>query len=80
MVGCGQGRGVQDPVRYARLSGRDPSDWSFYLALVNFKIGVPAEGTTHRALHGAGDVENTDPAVQATPRFIAAARRALAGG
>lgn len=62
---------------YARLSGRDLGDWNFYLALANFKIGVIAEGITHRALHGAGDVQNAGAAAQAAPEFIAAARNAL---
>lgn len=62
---------------YARLSGRDLSDWNFYLALANFKIGVIAEGITHRAQHGAKDVQNAGAAAQATPEFIAAARNAL---
>ncbi|MEB3032363.1 phosphotransferase family protein [[Mycobacterium] nativiensis] len=62
---------------YARLSGRDLSDWSFYLALANFKIGVIAEGITHRAQHGAKDVQNAGEAAQAAPEFIAAARKAL---
>ncbi|MGV0749618.1 phosphotransferase family protein [Mycolicibacter minnesotensis] len=62
---------------YARLSGRDLSDWNFYLALANFKIGVIAEGITHRAQHGAKDVQNAGEAAQAAPEFIAAARNAL---
>lgn len=62
---------------YARLSGRDLSDWNFYLALANFKIGVIAEGITHRAQHGAKDVQNAGAAAQAAPEFIAAARNAL---
>ncbi|ORV54074.1 acyl-CoA dehydrogenase [Mycolicibacter engbaekii] len=62
---------------YARRSGRDLSDWNFYLALANFKIGVIAEGITHRAQHGAKDVQNAGAAAQATPEFIAAALKAL---
>ncbi|MEO6794761.1 MAG: phosphotransferase family protein [Mycobacterium sp.] len=62
---------------YAQLSGRDLGDWNFYLALANFKIGVIAEGITHRAQHGAGDVLHADEAAQAAPEFIAAARKAL---
>jgi len=62
---------------YARLSGRDLSDWNFYLALANFKIGVIAEGITHRVQHGAKDVQNAGEAAQAAPEFIAAARKAL---
>ena len=58
-------------------SGRDLSDWNFYLALANFKIGVIAEGITHRAQHGAKDVQNAGAAAQATPEFIAAALKAL---
>ncbi len=63
--------------QYAQLSGRDLSDWSFYQALASFKIGVIAKGITHRAQHGAKDVQNADAAAQATPEFIAAARKAL---
>ncbi|MEB3070752.1 phosphotransferase family protein [[Mycobacterium] vasticus] len=63
--------------QYARLSGRDLGDWNFYLALANFKIGVIAEGITHRAQHGAKDVHNAGEAAQAAPEFIAAARKAL---
>lgn len=62
---------------YARLSGRDLSDWNFYLALANFKVGVIAEGITHRAQHGATDMLNGEGAAQAAPEFIAAARKAL---
>ncbi|CAJ1493229.1 phosphotransferase family protein [[Mycobacterium] kokjensenii] len=63
--------------QYAQLSGRDLGAWNFYLALANFKIGVIAEGITHRALHGAGDVQNAGEAAQAAPEFIAAALKAL---
>ncbi|MGV0627654.1 phosphotransferase family protein [Mycolicibacter minnesotensis] len=62
---------------YAQLSGRDLGAWDFYLALANFKIGVIAEGITHRAQHGAKDVMNAGAAAQAAPEFIAAARKAL---
>lgn len=63
--------------QYAQLSGRDLGEWNFYLALANFKIGVIAEGITHRAQHGAGNVLHADEAAQAAPEFIAAARKAL---
>jgi aminoglycoside phosphotransferase (APT) family kinase protein len=63
--------------QYAQLSGRDLGEWNFYLALANFKIGVIAEGITHRAQHGAKDVQNAGAAAQAAPEFIAAARKAL---
>lgn len=66
--------------QYAKLSGRDLADWNFYLALANFKIGVIAEGITHRAAHGAGGVLHADEAAQAAPEFIAAARTALRCG
>jgi aminoglycoside phosphotransferase (APT) family kinase protein len=62
---------------YAQLSGRDLGEWNFYLALANFKIGVIAAGITHRAQHGAKDVQNAGEAAQAAPEFIAAARKAL---
>lgn len=63
--------------QYAQLSGRDLGEWNFYLALANLKIGVIAEGITHRAQHGANDVQNAGEAAQAAPEFIAAARKAL---
>ncbi|ORA80110.1 acyl-CoA dehydrogenase [Mycolicibacter kumamotonensis] len=63
--------------QYAQLSGRDLGEWNFYLALANFKIGVIAEGITHRAQHGAGNVLHADEAAQAAPEFIAAARKEL---
>lgn len=63
--------------QYAQLSGRDLGEWNFYLALANFKIGVIAEGITHRAQHGANDVQNAGASAQAAPEFIAAARKAL---
>lgn len=63
--------------QYATLSGRDLGQWSFYLALANFKIAVIAEGITHRARQGAGNVAHADQAAQAAPEFINAARKAL---
>lgn len=62
--------------RYAALSGRDLRNWSFYLALANFKLGVIAEGITHRALRGS-DAGDALRAAQATPEFMAAGLREI---
>ncbi|MEU1208369.1 phosphotransferase family protein [Nocardia sp. NPDC005825] len=64
--------------RYATLSGRDLGSWNFYLALANFKLGVIAEGITHRALRGS-DAGDALRAADSTPEFMAAGLRALHG-
>ncbi|WP_253784160.1 phosphotransferase family protein [Nocardia amikacinitolerans] len=64
---------------YAELSGRDLANWPFYLALANFKLGVIAEGITHRALHGSDSGRAAARAAEATPEFMAAGLRALNG-
>ncbi|WP_072750909.1 phosphotransferase family protein [Rhodococcus maanshanensis] len=64
---------------YAIASGRDLGDWSFYLALANFKLGVIGEGITHRALQGSDSGAGAVRAAEATPEFIAAGLRALKG-
>ncbi|MFC7449029.1 phosphotransferase family protein [Rhodococcus daqingensis] len=64
---------------YAVASGRDLGDWSFYLALANFKLGVIGEGITHRALQGSDSGAGAVRAAEATPEFIAAGLRALKG-
>ncbi len=62
---------------YAVASGRDLRSWGFYLALANFKLGVIAEGITHRALRGADSGSPAVRAADATPEFMAAGLRAL---
>jgi aminoglycoside phosphotransferase (APT) family kinase protein len=62
--------------RYAELAGIDLGDWDFYLALANLKLGVIAEGITHRALAGAAS-DGAERAAEATAEFIAAGLRQL---
>ncbi len=57
--------------RYAVATGRDLGDWDFYLALANLKLGVIAEGITHRALAGAAS-DGAERAAEATAEFISA--------
>ncbi|MFF0815694.1 phosphotransferase family protein [Rhodococcus sp. NPDC003318] len=64
---------------YAVASGRDLGDWTFYLALANFKLGVIGEGITHRALQGSDAGSGAARAAEATGEFMAAGLRALAG-
>lgn len=64
---------------YATASGRDLGDWSFYLALANFKLGVIGEGITHRALQGSDSGSGAARAAEATGEFMAAGLRSLAG-
>ncbi|WP_436838634.1 phosphotransferase family protein [Nocardia nova] len=65
--------------RYATASGRDLGNWGFYLALANLKLGVIAEGITHRALRGSGSGPDAVRAAESTPAFMAAGLRALKG-
>ena len=62
---------------YAKASGRDLSDWDFYLALAYFKLGVIGEGITHRALQGSDVGSGALRAADATPELVAAGLRAL---
>ena len=64
---------------YATASGRDLGDWGFYLALANFKLGVIAEGITHRAWRGSDAGAAAERAAETTPDFMAAGLRALRG-
>ncbi|ROZ99039.1 phosphotransferase family protein [Gordonia sp. OPL2] len=64
--------------RYATRTGRDLGDWDFYLALANLKLGVIAEGITHRARAGAAS-EGAETAAEATAEFIAAGLGQLSG-
>ncbi|MGY3554606.1 aminoglycoside phosphotransferase (APT) family kinase protein [Williamsia sp. R60] len=65
--------------RYALASGRELSDWNFYLALANFKLGVIGEGITHRALNGSSSGSGAENAAAATGEFMAAGLRAIKG-
>jgi aminoglycoside phosphotransferase (APT) family kinase protein len=65
--------------RYAKVSGRELSDWNFYLALANFKLGVIGEGITHRARSGSSAGEGAENAAAATGEFMAAGLRAING-
>ncbi|GEE01626.1 acyl-CoA dehydrogenase [Gordonia spumicola] len=58
--------------RYSRATGADLGDWDFYLGLANLKLGVIAEGITHRALQGGSSgAAGAEKAVEATASFIA---------
>ncbi|WFN92678.1 phosphotransferase family protein [Gordonia sihwensis] len=64
--------------RYVAATGADLGDWAFYLALANLKLGVIAEGITHRALSGGSSGSaGAERAAEATAEFIAAGLRAL---
>ncbi|MFT3716611.1 MAG: phosphotransferase family protein [Gordonia sp. (in: high G+C Gram-positive bacteria)] len=66
--------------RYAEVSGRDLSDWPFYLGLANLKLGVIAEGITHRALQGGSSgADGAERAAEATATFIADGLKAING-
>jgi len=64
---------------YTTVSGRDLAHWGFYLGLANFKLGVIAEGITHRARHGSDAGSAAQRAAEATPEFMAAGLHALKG-
>ncbi|WP_132992502.1 phosphotransferase family protein [Gordonia zhaorongruii] len=58
--------------RYAEATGADLGDWNFYLGLANLKLGVIAEGITHRALKGGSSgASGAERAAEATASFIA---------
>ena len=57
--------------RYATATGIDLGDWDFYLALANLKLGVIAEGISHRARAGASSGDGAENAAAATGEFIA---------
>lgn len=64
--------------RYAEVAGVDLGDWGFYLGLANLKLGVIAEGITHRALRGGSSgAEGAERAAEATATFISAGLEAL---
>jgi len=64
--------------RYVEATGTDLGDWDFYLGLANLKLGVIAEGITHRALAGgsSGDA-SAERAAEATAHFIDNGLKAL---
>lgn len=64
---------------YSRASGVELTDWSFYIALANFKLGVIGEGITHRALAGSDTGSGAAAAAEATHEFMAAGLRAIEG-
>lgn len=64
--------------RYAQVAGVDLGDWGFYLGLANLKLGVIAEGITHRALQGGSSGSaGAERAAEATAAFIANGLKAL---
>ncbi|TGD86561.1 phosphotransferase family protein [Mycolicibacterium sp. CH28] len=63
--------------RYAQASGRDLSDWGFYIGLSCLKVAVIAEGIAHRARHGAEAGAGQLDAGATVPEFIAQGLRAL---
>lgn len=63
--------------RYAHVSGRDLSDWGFYIGLACLKIAVIAEGIAHRARHGAQAGAGQLDAGATVPEFVAHGLRAL---
>ncbi|ALG87063.1 phosphotransferase family protein [Gordonia phthalatica] len=64
--------------RYVDATGADLGDWAFYLGLANLKLGVIAEGITHRALAGGSSGSaGAERAAEATGAFIAAGLRAI---
>ena len=66
--------------RYAEVSGTDLGDWPFYLGLANLKLGVIAEGITHRALQGGSSgAAGAERAAEATASFIADGLKAVNG-
>lgn len=64
---------------YSRETGTELSNWNFYLALANFKLGVIGEGITHRALAGSDSGSGAAGAAEATHEFMAAGLRAIEG-
>lgn len=59
--------------QYARASGRDLSDWNFYLALAYFKLAVIAEGISHRARAVSGEEQDGANSAAEAVRALAAA-------
>ncbi|MGB3324231.1 MAG: phosphotransferase family protein [Mycolicibacterium fortuitum] len=64
---------------YALASGRDLSQWPFYVALAHFKLAVIAEGIAYRATAGSSTDQNARSAGKCVPELVAAGLRALRG-
>jgi len=63
--------------RYSMVAGDDLGDWSFYLALAYFKLGVIAEGIRHRHSKGVTSGTGLAQAGRAVPVLMAAGLAAL---
>ncbi|MEP9394544.1 phosphotransferase family protein [Gordonia sp. VNK1] len=63
--------------RYVTATGNDLGDWEFYLGLASLKLGVIAEGISHRARVGASAEAGAEKASEATAEFIANGLRYL---
>lgn len=61
--------------RYVESTGNDLGDWDFYLGLAYLKLGVIAEGISHRARAGASSGDGAENAAESTAEFIAAGLR-----
>ncbi|RRQ27789.1 phosphotransferase family protein [Rhodococcus sp. Eu-32] len=64
---------------YSREADAELSDWNFYIALANFKLGVIGEGISHRARAGSDAGSGAERAAEATHEFMAAGLRAMEG-
>ncbi len=60
--------------RYARVSGRDLSDLTWYTTLAQWKLATLYEFSRRQAVHGEGDPYYLDPTF--VPDLLAASRRA----
>lgn len=63
--------------QYSTASGRELSNWGFYMGLANFKLAVIAAGIDHRYRSGATVGDGFDKAIDAVPVFLAAGLRAV---
>lgn len=61
--------------RYEARSGRALEHWEFHLALAYYKLAAIAAGIVHR--HRSASATGPEPAVDAVPAYLAAAREAL---
>lgn len=62
---------------YALASGRDLSQWPFYVALAHFKLAVIAEGIAYRARAGSSAGEGASAAAACVPELVASGLKAL---
>ncbi|MCJ0905472.1 phosphotransferase family protein [Rhodococcus sp. ARC_M6] len=65
--------------RYSTVSGRELTDWNFYMALGFFKLAVIAQGIDHRFRAGATVGAGFDTAASSVPELISAGLNALNG-